>query len=487
MSLLLNFPGFRTQPTYAARGVRPDANAWKVPETDEEWRERYDWLWGAYMGDQYSIGDIKALQLFRALDDTTAEESIGITTRVVRDVQHVVDVGVGCTGGGRLTLADVEPGPVDSPLLADARALWRASRMRQRMSGILRITLGMGQSFIEPLRRGGDGAVRLVDYDPRNCRVQYDATGLVMTQATIVTNFIADDGETINTTRRELYPDKIEVFVNNKPDPSQSGPHGLGVVPLVHLKAIDIGQPEYAVWVGLGMEQPLAYVDSVLSQIRTIGTRHGNPTMTITGAVIDEGANISFGRVLNVPNGAEIKYLQMQAGSIRELSDVAIKTLQEVRTTLPEFIMNAGGANESGTSRSWRATQLENKYADVRENIFPELARVAAMAVAMSKGRPYNEAEDVLNVEAPPILPIDIAREVEMLKVVSVDMGAITAVDRTRHLQRLGIVPEEVNAEEYAKELEDLQMERAQQFFNEGGEESDMEDENTDTSGEGDE
>ena len=92
------------------------------------------------------------------------------------------------------------------------------------------------------------------------------------------------------------------------------------------------------------------------------------------------------------------------------------------------------------------------------------------MSLSMLNLETYRaEYADRLVISAPPLLPVDRAAELAALEAAD-RLGSISAADKVRHLQRLGLVPEAVDPDDYAADLVDLRAEMASTFFSAGEE-----------------
>ena len=64
----------------------------RYPESRQQWLDLYQRRHEAYVGDPYTVADMKTLHLFRALDESG--DVLAETRRLTRDVQFVVDTHV---------------------------------------------------------------------------------------------------------------------------------------------------------------------------------------------------------------------------------------------------------------------------------------------------------------------------------------------------------------------------------------------------------
>ena len=460
-------------------GVTNLVDPFRYPETDDEWQSWYDYRLDAYYGNNYSQDMVKALNLFRALDDDG--DVLGVTRRLHRDIQHVVDVGAAAVSR-RLVLMAGEDGEA---LLEQARPIWRRSASQIGTWG--RMLCALGDYYIEPTRIDAQ-QVQMVGHDPRNVQIQYSNDGRDQILKAVVTYTyfdedleVAPDGSVISqqtphTYQRVLTAD--EIIISKDGHEIERAPHGLGVVPIVHLRCIALSTPEHSLWSGHGIDRPLAEIDSLMSQLSAIGDRFANPKLFVKGAKVSDESKISrFGRIINLYGGsrealsaADARYIEPSLSGASVLLNAINQLLADVRSSLPEFLFGGAGANASGDALKFRSAQFESKYEEIRERFLAGLMEALAMSLSMLNLETYRaEYADRLFISAPPLLPVDRAAELSALEAAD-RLGAISAADKVRHLQRLGLVPDGVNPEDYSANLADLSSDFASTFFNAGEE-----------------
>ncbi len=451
------------------------------PSSDEEWRDWYSYRWGAYLGQNYSVAVIKALQLFRAIDPDG--HMVAQARRLNRDIQFVTDTGTGALVRGPITV-EVSPGtPGEESLQADAGRIWVRSQVKRQLSRYARLLCSMGDLFLEAAR-GEDGRPRIVCYEAYNVTPVYDEAGIELVKATI-TQIFQDDSDVDVYGRihkvgardvliRELTTTDVKVTLNGDLLEAVSGPHGLGSVPLVHVPCLPYTQPEHSLWVGHAMDRALAEVDSLMSQISAIGDRYADPHLVVQGAKLGEGTDVNrFGHILNITglnaDKAKAYYLEIQAAGLDSLLKAALAQLADVRSTMPEYLFVTAGAQASGRALALRMDQFVAKYTEIRGNFYGGLARVTGYAVAMERGQPFDLDLEPFTITGGPLLPVDVGAELDNLQKAA-DMGAITREDTIRRIQSLGLADNTITAQEYASRLDDEQADRAAGFFT-GGEE----------------
>ncbi len=447
------------------------------PATHAGWEARYQYLIDAYHGENYSQSMIKRLNLFRALDDDG--KIIGLTRRLHRDIQFVVDTGRGALSLSGVTLQRRE-GATDAEYAA-AEAIWARSSILT-MGSVWSLTLAcMGDLFIEAARvTPGSQDVSLIGYRPDAVYTEYDlATASRLIRAVISTDVIGEaevdvygnvaEAGALYTYQRTLTPTDIAVASELPPtaegvaqrqiDASATGPHGLGVVPMVHVRCIPTVHAEHSLPVTHGIDRGLAEVDSMASQISAVADRFANPKPYLFGAKIgDQGAISRFGRWINAwgNNSDKISagYLEPSMDGISRLHEALERLIRDIRVTFPEFLFVGGGstANLSGEALRLLQSRYVAKYEDIRGRYYAGLERALAMGVALQLRQRYDPSRHPVSIEGAPLLPGDKKMELETLTLAR-GLGAINQVDLIRHTQRLGIASEELTAEDYLEEM----------------------------------
>lgn len=478
------------------------------PTNHEEWVAHYGFRFDAYVGQPYTTEQVVNLRGFRALDESG--EIISTMQRVTRDVQHVVDTDAQALAGREWVLEIDDPdgtaGTDDSPeaktRLEKGEAIWTRSRVQEEKGSWARKGASLGDIMFEPVRSSAKAPfdVKIVAYDPQHVRLEYDtATGTVLEKATITIGFFDEpnidaDGVAIgmsakHTYQRTLTATEITETIDGKVQDG-SGPHGLGVVPLVHLPFIKYVEPDHGLWAAVGLDSALVLIDSLMTQVQAIGTRFANPILAAIGVQLDAGSDIlKLGRIASgIPTGGDLKYVEAGLTGIATLLDTAQAELEQVRQTLPEFLFTDSGANSSGNALNFRAAAFVLKMSEVRGRWYPGIARLTEMGIALEDNREFDEADILLKVTSQPILPVNVEAELKAINEAR-NNGGLLQADYVAHLQRLGIVPMKVDAKKYAVavaeekagagDTEIAALIRLQKAMNEGRDSGGAEDEET--------
>ena len=447
------------------------------PATHLGWVNRYQYLLDAYHGETYPQHQCKELNLFRALDDDG--KIIALTRRLHRDIQYIVDTGRQALALGQLTLHRTE-GTTDAEYQS-ALDIWARSMPASQGSVWSLLLCCTGDLYLEAARvTPGSMAVSLLSYSPDKVYTEYDiAAGIRMVRAIVTSDVMGEaqvdvDGNVTEaaalyrhqrtltaediTVEAEL-PRTVEGDTQRELDRAASGPHGLGVVPLTHIRCIPTVYPEHSLPVTPGIDRGLAEVDSMASQISAVADRFGNPKPYLFGAKIGDSSALGrFGRWINAwgNNSDKISagYLEPSMDGVTRLQEALERMIRDIRLTFPEFLFVGGGstANLSGEALRLLQSRYEAKYLDIRARMYAGLERALAIGVALEQRREYDPTRHPVRISAPPLLPADKKAELEALTLAR-GLGAISPVDLVRHLQRLGLASDDVPADDYLSDL----------------------------------
>lgn len=442
------------------------SNVFRYPESHDEWRARYQWLWEGYTGEPYRVASIKALGLFRALDDN--DKVIAETKRLTRDIQHVVDTDAQALAGRRLVLANANETPAALAMERAGKEVWARSRFTQRVGSWARTGASMGSVFVEAVRMNPSPPYEttLVAYDPRRVHAVYDDTGTRLERVYITTQILrgprivngrlVDEGGNapLDDYVREIDAERVTVYRNGEMVEAESGEHGAGVVPVVHLPFIPVlVDPAHGIWAAQGLDMALSLVDSMLTQVLAIGNRHANPTpVLIGGTFLNNDGSAKFGRAISgIQPGGDFKYAEATMSGVGTLLDAAQQAREQVRATLPEFLFTQAGASASGAALNFWAAAFAAKMEEVRGRWYSAFVEITQIAAAMDDATTA-DLDPQLTINAPPVLPVSVETELNAVTKAR-EEGGLLRVDYIRHLQRLGIVPSDADPEQYAADV----------------------------------
>ena len=430
----------------------------RYPESRQQWLDLYQRRHEAYVGDPYTVADMKTLHLFRALDESG--DVLAETRRLTRDVQFVVDTHVDAILAEGLTLVRAPAG--DPSDLAAAEAIWARSGLDQHLERYVRDAAVLGDLHFEAvLSEDGSGA-RVVAYDPRHVELTYDAeTGTKLERAIVTVPYfdpatvdahgnLGEEHDVMRIYRRVITPGRIDVYRDGQRSPAESGATSIGVPTAIHSPYVPYKIPEYGLSAAHKLDDALSLIDSMLTQIHAIGTRHGNPLLQSAGAQVAAGSDIAkLGRIVNGPAGWSMSYVEPTFQGISTLLN-AIQTHREtLRETMPEFLFTESGANSSGSALNFRATQFVSKMKKIRARVYRALADAIQIGIALERGGAVRAG--IVAVEGGDILPANVIAMLEELRIAH-GIQPIKPADVVRVYQRAGIVRTDEDPEAYAAE-----------------------------------
>jgi len=428
-----------------------------LPSTEQGWRERYNWLFDWYAGQPYTNDDVKDLRLFKAVD--TDGKILAMAQRLNRDAQFVVDTDTYALSGGRWSLETFAG--VDSSTLRAGQQVWQRSGLQAHKAAWIRAAAKMGDCWLEAVRF--DGGSRLVAYDPRHCTPEYMPDGITLETLTVQIEYFgepdANGDRALHVYKRVITANEIivtEMGSDGVPVEitGESGKHGLGVPPVGHLRMTEIvGCPEHSLWAGHGLDLPMAAMDSMVAHMRAISERYAHPHIVAKGARLGGDGFEQLGRAFMLPEKGELSYLEPALAGIQPLWEMTQGYLQDVRGTVPEFILSGTGANTSGRALEFRADQFRRKMIDAQTRVNAVIAQVTGYAV-MLDAEVKAGGSDPFRIMAPPPLPIDRAQHVTHVST-AVREGLMLREDGVRQMQAIGLIDEEIDAVQYAARLQE--------------------------------
>lgn len=434
-----------------------------LPDTREGWQREYGRRYDAYLGHPYDEGEIRAMHLFRALDPDG--DIIDQTRRLVRDYAYVCDTDASALygEGWRLTTSREMSGGEARRWQEAGDLVWSRSRVGTHGKRWCTDFAILGDMFLRAvLTPRGMGAI--TTHDPRHVEVVYDSQGIepevVIVRIDTFSPDVLDDrsGEvrgagTVSTYVQELRADKIRTWRDGRLVPEESGRNILGVIPVVHVPFIGIGEPGHSLGAAHGLDEVLSLVSSLLTQLSAIGNRYASPFYVARGINLTESPRL--GRMINrAPADGGIDIVEPSMQGIATLLDAALRHHEMVRSTLPEFQLAEAAAGASGEALRVRAASFVGKMQPIRAALLESLATVTAMAWALESRTVWREADARRYVvEAGSIVPSSAGEELERVLRVY-DAGLILTADVVEHLQRLGIVDPEADADVYAEAIE---------------------------------
>jgi len=464
-------------PSRTRTGRNETQTTLRPPETPVEWAKEYERRRAIAYGEPYTVDEVLAYGIFRAVDETgstPSDESIPL--REAEDIRFVQSVNSSALfrSGPMLEPGDVDGVDGDAQIEA-GQAVWKRSNIKVQAGVWSDILASMGELPVEAVRY--PEGVRLVGYDPEYVRATFDAeTSSKLLKFTVVAPYMDPEdtnehGEVIgpgilHTYKRVVDDTEIKVWIDGEYQESLSGPHNFGEIPCAFLVWDEMpGDPTHGVPCSHGMEARVARMDSISCQIDAAGKRYANPILAVKGAKLTDADVFRLGRIMSgIPADGEVSYKEPSMSGLQALGAEYDRKAAALRSTRPEYIFHGAGASASGEALKVRAAQFVGKVEEVRGRVFAALARLTSLAVA-ADGGPSMEG---VRVTAPPVLPVDRASSMDAL--VKARTAGLLAEDVAAELQRVGYVDPDKSPVDYAREMMDREAQDGLTFFGAGGE-----------------
>ena len=458
------------------------------PSTHAGWQERYMMLLDLANGGDYDQAIVKAEQAFRAFDDNG--KVIGTTRTYYNERGFVLGVAVAAIALGQVVINPAEGASGEDVELA--KGIWARSSLGDADAMTL---AACGDLYIEPARAdAGSSRVTLITYLPQQVIPVYGMVHSSRLERVTITSAVQDDplvdanghvteaGATYThqriVDRREIsvaavYPKDAEGAEQRRVDQAASGPHNLGVCPVQHVRFIPAaGYPEHSLAVTSGLDRGEILINGLLSRIKAVGDRYGNPIPYLFGAQLGNDSLVTrLGRWLNVwgkdADKVSSGYLEPNMAGITALSKQLDSLLGDIRASMPEYLFNSSTANLSAEALRLLASQYEAKYLAIRRRLYGAIETAIAIGVAMEQQREYDPAYKVVTLTGPDLMPGDVLNDLEAL-IKAREVGGITTTDVVRRTQALGLADQEMDAAEYAQLVAEEQMGRASMLLGGG-------------------
>ena len=434
----------------------------EYPNADRKWARRYTWLRDAYLGRAYSDEDVKALSLFQAEDENG--NTIAVTDRIFRDIQHVVDTDV-LALDRRLSLDTARSAPAGDWRTRGER-IWRRSSIQRVLTDAAQPYCMLGDVLLEavPSRTGA----YIIAHEPHTYvgGLTYSDDHRTLLSAEITTSGLNDDGQ-LRVFKRLVTADstttwEVDPYARSDRRNVQEYEHRLGFAPLAHPKFQPFASPYHGLSAQHALHRPIAKVDELIAQITAISRRTSNPILALLGIDVDDadaGGLQMLGRILVGGRGfdgttQDAKYVEPVFGAIQAAWQVTTELLKETRATVPEFLFAGSGANTSGYALDVRADQFKRKAEGFRSRLYGAIADCTQYASLMDDGATYDPDDTIYRILAPGVLPLDRVSHAGLLETAD-RMGAIRKADIVRQLQALDLIDPEEDPEAYAQALLD--------------------------------
>ena len=443
----------------------PAPNDWGAKH--REYIRRGDVIKGA----DYTTAEHDRLGLFKLRDGLgTYHKTRRISTRLAFMVSvDAASIANGCALNVRNDVypstydedGRVTPDPAAAAPLAEGLAIWRRSRIDERIHAWATSQATKGDLHLESaVRTMADGTRKGVVYmvRPEHVTLRYDAQDIDLVEAVIAFDTVIkgeNDGKPIRY-KRVITPETITTYHGDRVVDTYD--NLTGVVTLTHIAHIPSDDPTFSAWTGHGYEDSVALENSASLTVQVLGARNAAPKLVLMGGIQlpagDNGEDAkpadSATPIYELPVGGDMKLVEASLSGVDAMVANADRVATESKATAPQFLFTDAGASSSGLALSNRATQFVAYITPIRARDFAGLARAIGIARCLEKGIPFDETTDVYEVQGGAALPMDKAAFVTMLLGLQ-EAGNITRADVVKSLQGLDVgLPPDAEPIEYA-------------------------------------
>lgn len=412
---------------------------------------RYQLNWAYYRAEEYlaELGKeyVKERKLFKHM------------RRVFGYVTQVVDTDARFVMKKRLAV-DADPDFED-----DILEIWERSNFQSEKYKFVRYGSNLGDAFLIVQDISDNNSVvvpRIVVANTEDMDVITDPDDqTVVIRAEQEYAFVDEDGRP-HTRKWVYYPDRIERYTDERMDQGYPRPHPFGEVPVIHTKALDIGE-SYGLSSWHNCQGQFDEVNELGSYMNRILLRYADPNLVVSGMqppdkpVLRKGINQDNVYYLTNPE-AKMEILEYQ-GSV--LSDVIAQIdhiADNIKDQLPELSLSKirEQSGLSGYAVSLHAADFIAKIEELRGNFANaiEWANSLALRAIRRSNAPLEEFANRIVYES--ILPEDEEAKLRGWQVER-DLGIVS---RKELLRRQGLSEEEIK-----NRLQEVDEDRAADGF----------------------
>lgn len=421
--------------------------------TRAERQRRYQLNWSYYKAHEYldELGKqyVKDRKLFKHM------------RRVFGYVTQVVDTDARFVMKRRLMVE------ADPEFEEDIYEVWERSNFQSEKYKLVRFGANLGDAYLivqDISDTPGVVVPRIIVANTEDMEVVTDPDDqTVVTRAEQEYSFFDEDGRP-HTRKWIYYPDRIERYTDERMDPGFPRRHPFGDVPVIHIKAIDIGEA-YGLCSWHNVQGQLDEVNELGSYMNRILIRYADPTLVATGMQPNDGGGrpvlrkgIGEDNVYFLPPEGDIKILEY-SGSV--LSDVLAQIREiadNIKDQLPELSLSKirEQSGLSGYAVSLHAADLIAKIEELRGNFANgiEWANALALRAIRRSTAPLEEFKNTIVYES--ILPEDEEAKLRSWQIEK-DLGIVS---RKELLRRQGLSEDEI-----AQRLQEIDEDRAADGF----------------------
>lgn len=408
----------------------------RMTEDDITRNARYQLNWAYYKAEEY-LGDLGK----QYVQD---EKLFKHMRQVFGYVTQCVDTDARFVMRQRLSV------DAEEKFSRDIYDVWERSNFQTEKYKLARFGSNLGDAYLilSDLGDGGRVVPRLIVANSEDMKLWRDPDDMtVVLKARQSYVFIGKDGK---SHRRDwlYFPDRVERYTDDKMDQGFPKPHPFGEVPVIHIKALDIGEA-YGLSSWHNVQRQLDQVNELGSYMNRILFRYADPTLIAVG--MQPGAGVTIRKGINEDNvyylptpEADLKILEYQGNVLPQVLEQIDRIGNNIQDQLPELSLSKirEQSGLSGYAVSLHTAELQAKISELRGNFADgiEWANALALRAIRRSSAPLEEFTNRVVYE--PILPEDVLEKMQVWEAEK----RLGIVSRKELLRRQGLSDEEIEA-----------------------------------------
>jgi hypothetical protein len=380
----------------------------EIGESDIQRAMRYQRAWAYYKAEEY-LGELgkryaQEQKLFRHM-----RRAFGYVTQCVdTDARFVMQERLG---------VDAE-----EAFATDIYEVWERSNLQAHKYKLARFGCNLGDAYliVSDIGDGSRVVPRIIvanTEDMTAWRDPDDESEIIRARQTYT--YLGTDGKAHSRTWL-YYPDVVERYTDDKLDEGFPRPHPFGEVPVVHIKAIDIGE-EGGLCSWHNVQGQLDQVNELGSYFNRILLRYADPQLLGIGMMPGEQPSIRRGisedNIYYLPNPeSRIEILEYRGDVLPHVLSAIDKLADNIKDQLPELSLSKirEQSGLSGYAVSLHCAELVAKIAELRGNFANgiEWANSLALRAIRRSSAPLEEFANRIVYE--PALPEDLLQRAQI-------------------------------------------------------------------------